>query len=146
MKRITAILLIVVISLFSTGIITSCSCNGSGNVDVQKTDFSTNEALEATVKWLTETYTHGDKSIVEKYLDYKILPASTNSPCFVRYTLSSISARDLLVFKDGKVIVIDDDSLAEVQGYNHLFSVDITKVTNAELMAQSKCVSGTLKK
>ena len=145
MKKKIAVLLIAVISLFSMGIMTSCSCNGgSGNAEVEKTNYTTSEALEDTVNWIMKTYTKGDRSVVEKNLKYTILPSSTNSPCFVRYTLSYISARDLLVFKGGEVIVIDDDSLEKAKSYNNLFTVDITKVTDDQLKAQPKVVSGSM--
>ena len=139
MKRI-ATLLLISITLLSACFINSCSCACSNNIDVQPTNYSTKEAIQDTKDWLAKTYTKGDTAIVDKYLKYKIVHADTNSPCFVRYTLHNISARDLLVFKDGRVIVIDDDTKDQVKGYNYLFPIDITKVTNAELLRVPKLV------
>lgn len=144
MKRMTALLLVIVISLFSLGIITSCSCNGTNGNTAATVGKSTNwqEALENTKIWLTNTYTKGDRSIVDKNLKYYILPSDDGETFFVRYTLSTISARDLLVFKNGRVVVIDDDTLDEVKGYNDHYSVDITKVTDDELIKQEGIQKG----
>ncbi len=121
------------------GIISYCSCIGTNRIPVEKTDYSSAQVINDTKDWLAKTYTNGDKAIVEKYFKYKLIHAETNSPCFVRYTLHNISARDLLVFKDGRVIVIDDDTVNEVKGYNYLFPIDITNVTDAKLLALPKC-------
>ncbi len=146
MKKITALLLVIVL-LFSIGIITSCSCSPSSTntaATAATVGKSSNwqEALENTKIWLTNTYTKGDSSIVDKNLKYYILPSDDGETYFVRYTLSTISARDLLVFKNGRVVVIDDDTLDEVKSYNSHYSVDITKVTDDELMKQEGIQKG----
>ena len=139
MKRIAALLLIA-ITILSAGFINSCSCACENRIDVQPTDYSTKQAVNDTKNWLTKTYTNGDSEIVDKYLKYKMIHADTNSPCFIRYSLHNISSRDILVFKGGKVIVIDDDTKDQVSGYNYLFPIDITNVSNSELERVPKMI------
>lgn len=138
MKKLVAALLIVT-TLFSIGIINSCSCAGS--LKGQVVDYSTKEAVNDTKAWLASTYTKGDMSIVNKYLKYYIVPSENNSPCFVRYSMGTISARDLLVFKGGQVIVIDEDTFDEVRRYNEIFSIDVTRVTDMQIKTQKGYVT-----
>lgn len=140
MKRIATLLLISIALLSSACFINSCSCACANHIDVQPTNYSTKEAVKDTKDWLAKTYTKGDPKIVDKYLKYQIVHADTNSPCFVRYTMHNISSRDLLVFKDGRVIVIDDDTKDNVTGYNYLFPFDITNVTNSQLSRIPKMI------
>ncbi|MBR2279903.1 MAG: hypothetical protein IJ903_03120, partial [Ruminococcus sp.] len=60
-------------------------------------------------------------------------------PMFMRYFLSNISARDVLVFKGGEVTVIDDDTYDEVRMYNEIFRFDITDVATYELTRLNNC-------
>lgn len=139
MKKIVAVLLMIGV-LFSVGIMNSCSCACS-SLKGQVVDYSTSEAVNDTKAWLSTTYTKGDMNIVNKYLKYYIVPSENNSPCFVRYTMHNISARDLLVFKGGQVIVIDDDTYDQVRKYNEIFSIDITRATDIQIKTQKGYVT-----
>ena len=55
--------------------------------------------------------------------------------------MGTISARDLLVFKGGQVIVIDEDTFDEVRRYNEIFSIDITRVTEMQIKTQKGYVT-----
>ncbi len=139
MKKIIAVLLILTV-LFSVGIMNSCSCTGChSSLRGKVVDYDTSTAVKDAKKWLSDTYTNGDSSIVEKELEYYIVPSDNNSPMFMRYFLSNISARDVLVFKGGEVTVIDDDTYDEVRMYNEIFRFDITDVATYELTRLKNC-------
>lgn len=141
MKKLCAILLIAV-TLFSIGIMNSCSCTGcGGSLKGAVVDYSVTEAVEDTRNWLADTYANGDTKIIDKKFQYYILPSENNSPCFIRYYLSNISSRDVLVFKGGEVKVIDEDSYDELRRYNEIFTIDITDVNNTELIKQKGCLT-----
>ena len=88
MKKIIAVLLILTV-LFSVGIMNSCSCTGChSSLKGKVVDYDTSTAVKDAKKWLSDTYTNGDASIVEKELEYYIVPSDNNSPMFMRYFLS----------------------------------------------------------
>lgn len=139
MKKIIAVLLILTV-LFSVGIMNSCSCTGChSSLRGKVVDYDTSTAVKDAKKWLSDTYTNGDASIVEKELEYYIVPSDNNSPMFMRYFLSNISARDVLVFKGGEVTVIDVDTYDELRMYNEIFRFDITDVATYELTRLNNC-------
>lgn len=138
MKRITAVLLAITI-LFSLGAVASCSCRSTAKLGDNS---RWKEVLEDTTVWLTDKYTQGNRSIVEKNLEYLIIPSDDGEIYFMRYKLSNISARDLLVFKDGNIEVIDPDTYDSVRQYNGHFPIDVTSVSDSELLSFKNCVSG----
>ena len=139
MKKIIAVLLILTV-LSPVGIMNSCSCTRChSSLRGKAVAYDTSTAVKDAKKWLSDTYTNGDSSIVEKELEYYIVPSDNNSPMFMRYFLSNISARDVLVFKGGEVTVIDDDTYDEVRMYNEIFRFDITDVATYELTRLKNC-------
>ncbi len=143
MKRIISALLII-ITLFSVGIMNSCSCAPKTAVAADKigTNNSTSDALNNTKTFLMKKYTNGDKKIIDKNIKYYIVPASDKKSYFLRYKLPRVSERDLLMLNDGTIYIMEDDNPEALPEYNDAYSFDIGSVSDAELSRQKGLVKG----
>ena len=143
MKRIISALLII-ITLFCTGIMSSCSCTAKPAVAADKigTNHSASDVLNNTRTYLMKKYTNGDQKILDKKLVYYIVPASDNKSFFMRYKLSTVSNRDLLLLEDGTIYIIDEDNYDGLRGYNEFYSFDITSAYDSEVLSQKGLVKG----
>ncbi len=172
-------LLLVLLLLFSIGIITSCSGGNDtekSSVNTSETkskaakyydddadyddadddiddddtddddddnddDFDWDDALDAAVDYISESSGVDDDDI-ENCINYKILPDNKGECYFVRYTAENISSDDLLVFKNGKIYALSVDGKSKFSEYKDNFSLDISKVSDSELINNKNCLSG----
>lgn len=122
----------------------SCSCMAKPATPAAKLgpNNSVSDAVYNTKSYLTQTYTKGDQTIVDKNIKYYVVPASDNQSYFLRYKLSTISARDLLLLKDGTIYVVDVDNHPGLAEYNDKYAFDITSVSDSELLKEKNVVKG----
>ncbi len=152
MKKITAFLMI--FTALSLALFTSCSSDGKTSPsDVTKSEvkgetkndktskFDWEDALNTTISYVA-TSSKADESEIENNINYKILPSKNGEIFFVRYKVEGGSEGDLLVFKDGKKYSLKDDGAEVFKKYNKFFSVDITDVSDNELLKQPDCING----
>lgn len=146
---------LIVCLLFSIGIITSCSGNTekeNSSASESKTssvvdndddedDFDWEDALETVVDYIADKEGVDDDEIDSK-LNYKILPDKSGESYFVRYSAEGISSDDALVFKDGKKYILSVDGKSKFVQYKSNFAVDISNITDDELLKQKDCING----
>ncbi len=155
------IIALIMVLLFSIGIITSCSNNNEAeksSTAESKTssvvtddddlddaddedDFDWEDALDEVVSLLEEK-TNQDDDEIENKINYKILPSKNGDGYFVRYFLEDSDSDDALVFTNGKIYLLSTDGKSKFTEYKNKFSVDITNVTDDELLKQKDCISG----
>ncbi|MCH5303925.1 MAG: hypothetical protein J1E41_03595 [Ruminococcus sp.] len=152
MKKLTYLLMICIV--VCAALFTSCS-SGEKTSSVSATKSETEgqtkvesiaeinweDALDTTISYVASD-TDSDKDEIENSINYKILPSKEGNSFFVRYKVEGVSEGDLLVFRDGKKYVLENDGKEVFEKYNEFYPVDIANVSDEELLEQPDCISG----
>ena len=143
--------------LFSIGIITACSnTSETKSTSAVKSETTVNtksvgsmdwsDAFESAVLYISDF----ENKDVENIINYKILPSNDNSVFFMRYTLTSEDSSesfrtpedDLIITAEKEIFSKSKDGISKLKEFKNKFSIDITNVSDTELINNDECIKG----